>query len=202
MRYVVEGSVRKLGDVLRVNAQLVATESRGASLGGPLRPAAEGSQRRSGGDRPADRPDLERGADGHRERPQQAGTADKPGRVRSDHPRAIAVAPSDGSAGTCGTHGLVRAGPAARSHFDSRDDRTCRRADPRHASSRTSETSLDARPSSSRTRRRSTRTIPLSGVHRVPAVRPGPLRRGNRRLSASPGRISERPVPTARSVTA
>ena len=78
VRYALEGSVRKLGDELRVNAQLVATET-GAHLWAdrfdqPLKDLSAGQEEIVR----TYRPEPERGRDGRRECPQQTGTANKP----------------------------------------------------------------------------------------------------------------------------
>ena len=41
VRYVLEGSVRRLGEKVEVNAQLISTETRGACLGRPVRGRAQ-----------------------------------------------------------------------------------------------------------------------------------------------------------------
>ena len=55
VRYVVEGSVRRLGDTLRVNVQLVSDGIWRTSLGRSVRPTDQRSRRRAGSDRSTDR---------------------------------------------------------------------------------------------------------------------------------------------------
>ncbi len=107
VRYVLEGSVRKLGDALRVNAQLVATET-GAHLWADrfdqnlddLSAGQEEIVDRIGQTLNVALTDLE-SARSKRERPTNPDAFDLILRV------AVAGAPSHGSGGACGTQGLA-----------------------------------------------------------------------------------------------
>ena len=98
VRYVVEGSVRKMDDVLRVNVQLIATET-GVHLWAdrfhqPLKSLSTGQEeivRRISQTLNVAVVDTEIC-------PQQAGAADKPRRIRPDPACTVHWAPPDGSA--------------------------------------------------------------------------------------------------------
>ena len=106
VRYVLEGSMRKLDDVLRVNAQLIATET-GAQLWADrfdqqpkdLRAGQEEMIRRIGQTLDVALTDIE-SARSKRERPTNPDAFDLILRARPGDA-------SDGAAGTCGTHSLV-----------------------------------------------------------------------------------------------
>ena len=102
VRYLVKGSVRKLDDTVRVNAQLIATET-GQHLWADrfeqkLNELSSGQE----ADRRPDWPDLERRPDRHRERPKQTGAADQSRCIRSYSARTVDLGASDGTTGRGG----------------------------------------------------------------------------------------------------
>jgi TolB-like protein len=121
VRYVVQGSVRKVGNVLRVNAQLVATDSLAhlwaERFDQPLKDLSAGQEEIAG--RIAETlnvalTDIE-SARSKRERPTNPDAFDLIIRAR-------ALGPYNGHARTRRTQDVVRGGATARSHFDFRDD--------------------------------------------------------------------------------
>ena len=201
VRYVLEGSVRKLGDVLRVNAQLVATET-GAHLWADrfdqqlndLSAGQEEIVRRIGQTLNVALTDIE-SARSKRERPTNPDAFDLIIRARSLwlHP----MGPREHAERMALYEQALRLDPTSILAMTGLADELIRTDNLREPS----ETSLDARPSSSPTPRRSTRTIPLCWTSTAFLLfAQGRYSRGNRRLSASAGRISERAsAPTARS---
>ena len=107
VRYLLEGSVRKLGDTLRVNAQLIATET-GAHLWADrfdqklndLSAGQEEIVRRIGQTLNVALTDIET-ARSKRERPTN------PDSIRSDFARAVSNASSNGSERACRTQGFA-----------------------------------------------------------------------------------------------
>ena len=113
VRYVLEGSVRRIDATLRVNVQLDLRRDRCASLVGPVRRRDQPAGRRAAADHRADVRHDRLQSGGYRERAQPARAADQSRRIRPDPAGALDAASAADPATGQGDTGALRARAAA-----------------------------------------------------------------------------------------